>query len=209
MAVSKIQNHTLVPPKPAEKPKFGDVLKSLGATTAAPAESPDPTPLRDNPAKHTELPGESADLPQTADTPAPESTLGFEEDIAEPQPDDEPQPLFSPEGLAQAAPEPALTAPTPTEAARSTEVIQHVAAALAAEGWCGTDATGRKVVMLRVTCPGHGQVRIRLRQDADGIHIRLRPETDELAQLLQANQDQLGQTLAQKGMNLAQMEVIR
>lgn len=222
MSVSKIQQNSLIPPKPADKPRFGEVFKTAQSSenrssrpglgdpqSALPDDPSQPTaPLSDaipDPPDPTELsrsPHETLHdkLDQTLDQTLDEK---FDTPI-------EPPPGFGPDGLLPAPLHESHIAPqTPTDASRSAEVIQHVTAALAAEGWCGTDASGRKIVMLRVSCPGHGQVRIRLRQDADGITVRLRPETQELASLLEANKDQLGQALSARGMTLANLEVVR
>ncbi|MEZ4460289.1 MAG: flagellar hook-length control protein FliK [bacterium] len=79
---------------------------------------------------------------------------------------------------------------------------------MAAEGWVGTDMNGRQVVMLNVQCPGRGNVKIRLRQEQDGVSVRARADNDELAGLLQEHQGELKQAMDKKGMKLAQLEVV-
>jgi hypothetical protein len=97
---------------------------------------------------------------------------------------------------------------SPVASARAAEVHQIAREILKALR-TGVDKHARKVVFLDVTVPGHGDLRVRLHRDGDGVSARLRADNDGLARLLQSHTGELRQAGLERGVRFTSLEVVR
>ena len=72
----------------------------------------------------------------------------------------------------------------------------------------GTDQQARKVMMLDVRVPGRGSIRVRLRQEGNGISVRMRADNDELKALLRKHQGAMRDAAHEQGVTFSRIDVV-
>jgi hypothetical protein len=93
------------------------------------------------------------------------------------------------------------------ESARRQEVAE-LAGKLVRACQVGQDQQQRKVMMLDVRVPGRGNIRVRLRQEGDGISVRMRADNDELKSLLRSHQGVMRDTANEQGVSFTRIDVV-
>jgi hypothetical protein len=93
------------------------------------------------------------------------------------------------------------------EQARRQEVVE-LANKLVRACQVGTDQQARKVMMLDVRVPGRGSIRVRLRQEGNGISVRMRADNDELKALLRKHQGAMRDAAHEQGVTFSRIDVV-
>jgi len=112
----------------------------------------------------------------------------------------------SPERVDRASGEVGQAGATPESARR--EEVRALANKLVDACQVGQDQQARKVMMLDLRVPGRGNIRVRLRQEGNGISVRMRADNDELKSLLRAHQGSLRDAANERGAPFARIDIV-
>lgn len=98
------------------------------------------------------------------------------------------------------------TQPTTGPQARH-EVVERLIETMVVDGKLGEDASGRKVMMMDIQCPGRGNVRVRLWKKDEGIELRIRADNPELKSLIMMGRSELQASAKERGVVFSKIEV--
>ena len=66
----------------------------------------------------------------------------------------------------------------------------------------------RKVMMLDITVPGRGKVRVRLRREGHGVSVRMRADGEGLRALLRGQRAGMLDAARERGVRFSQLEIV-
>lgn len=87
------------------------------------------------------------------------------------------------------------------------EVVERLIETMVSDGKLGEDASGRKVLMMDIQCPGRGNVRVRLWKKEEGIELRIRADNPELKSLIMMGRSELQSSAKERGVVFSKIEV--